>query len=186
MELILIPDETYNVIMTHPNQKFKRVAVCIEPHCNNTAAVIKYDDNGNPQWRKHCNTHHKQSYGEKKGGHSYKRHKKAFCENRDARLGFTCNTIVRTTAELEIDHIDCEENDRDLITNLQTLCTACHRLKTTVERLGALPPLPKETVHQANERERISEYIRKFINRHRSYPVIKPTSPVYDPEIFDF
>ena len=67
-------------------------------------------------------------------GWEYKQHRKTYCENLDGRLGFKCTTtIVDVEYQLEVDHID-ENHDNNDISNLQTLCACCHRIKTKYRR----------------------------------------------------
>ncbi len=49
------------------------------------------------------------------------KHKKPHCE--------TCGFIAIHRSQLDIDHIDGDHNNNSL-SNLQTLCANCHRLKT--------------------------------------------------------
>lgn len=55
----------------------------------------------------------------KRGG--YRSHKKDYCE----KCGFSSKYEV----QFDVDHIDGNHNNNE-ITNLQTLCSNCHRLKT--------------------------------------------------------
>lgn len=51
----------------------------------------------------------------------YRKYKKTYCE--------LCGFIAIDKAQLDVDHIDGNNNNND-ISNLQTLCANCHRLKT--------------------------------------------------------
>ena len=57
----------------------------------------------------------------KKIKYGYKRHKKDACE--------LCGFVAKHSAQLDVDHIDGNGANNDL-SNLQTLCANCHRLKT--------------------------------------------------------
>ena len=75
-----------------------------------------------------CHKHHSIFYGLL--GWDYKIHRKDYCQNIDARLGFKCTTtIVDAEWQLDADHIDGDpsNNDKD---NIQTLCKCCHAIKT--------------------------------------------------------
>ena len=51
----------------------------------------------------------------------YKKHKKDYCEK--------CGFVAEHTVQLDVDHIDGNHKNNEL-SNLQTLCSNCHRLKT--------------------------------------------------------
>lgn len=51
----------------------------------------------------------------------YRQHLKDFCES--------CGFIPQHLCQLDVDHIDGNHTNND-VTNLQTLCSNCHRLKT--------------------------------------------------------
>ncbi len=51
----------------------------------------------------------------------YKKHRKDICEK--------CGFIPEHICQLDVDHIDGDNSNND-ISNLQTLCANCHRLKT--------------------------------------------------------
>jgi hypothetical protein len=51
----------------------------------------------------------------------YRKHKKTYCE--------LCGFVAVVQAQLDVDHIDGNRDNND-ISNLQTLCANCHRLKT--------------------------------------------------------
>jgi hypothetical protein len=58
-------------------------------------------------------------------------HKKNYCENRDARLGFKCPVDPNfnlPNSVLHGDHID-GNHENNSANNLQTLCSICHNLK---------------------------------------------------------
>ena len=74
-------------------------------------------------------------YGKKKLGHSrgkdqnpYRKFKKPICAS--------CGFVPVHTCQLDVDHIDGNHTNND-VTNLQTLCANCHRLKTA-QQLGWL------------------------------------------------
>lgn len=52
---------------------------------------------------------------------TYRAHKKSKCEK--------CGFIPELNIQLDVDHIDGNKNNND-VSNLQTLCANCHRLKT--------------------------------------------------------
>lgn len=59
------------------------------------------------------------------------RYKKLYCENRDGRLGYKCNSEIQLFSQLEIDHINGNPYD-NIASNFQTLCCNCHRYKTII------------------------------------------------------
>jgi len=63
--------------------------------------------------------------------HTYRKYRKDYCENRDARLGFTCTTTIVWKGMLDTDHIDGDPSNDDA-SNMQTLCKCCHSYKTHV------------------------------------------------------
>jgi hypothetical protein len=77
---------------------------------------------GKPRYRKICGAHHSQTFG-------YSKYRKMYCENKDSRLGYKCNSKIRLSRQLEVDHIDGNPYNNDP-TNLQTLCVMCHIFKT--------------------------------------------------------
>lgn len=56
---------------------------------------------------------------------NYKMYKKDYCEN--------CGFIAVNKCQLDVDHIDGDA-DNNVESNLQTLCSNCHRLKTHTNR----------------------------------------------------
>lgn len=63
----------------------------------------------------------------KKHGMGYKRHKKDKCEMPE------CGFVAKHPCQLDVDHIDGNRENND-ISNLQTLCSNCHRLKTRLTK----------------------------------------------------
>ncbi len=55
----------------------------------------------------------------------YKKYKKDYCE--------TCGFVAQHSVQLDVDHIDGNHTNNDP-TNLQTLCSNCHRLKTYINK----------------------------------------------------
>ena len=119
--------------------------ICEVKGCNEIGQHTgNYRKDGSIIRRKHCNKHHIILTAEKRGMtgnqwlnsfHPYKKWRKDYCENIDGRLGFECTTtIVDIYWQLEVDHID-ENNDNDDPSNLQTLCSCCHRIKSKYYRL---------------------------------------------------
>lgn len=83
-------------------------------------------------YRAQCSKHHFIRYGI--NDWEYKRYRKTYCENIDGRLGFTCTaTIIPEFSHhmLDVDHINNNHTDNRKC-NLQTLCSNCHRLKTSL------------------------------------------------------
>lgn len=56
---------------------------------------------------------------------SYRYYKKDYCER--------CGFVPEDSCQLDVDHIDQDHSNNDP-SNLQTLCSNCHRLKTKQER----------------------------------------------------
>jgi hypothetical protein len=81
--------------------------------------------NGLKKYSKFCQSCHKITYNLKvsKGGRraGYGKFKKECCE--------LCGFIPVHACQLDVDHIDGDSTNND-VTNLQTLCANCHRLKT--------------------------------------------------------
>lgn len=69
---------------------------------------------------------------------SYRKNKKLYCEQ--------CKFIAIHSCQLDVDHIDGNHtNDEE--SNLQTLCSNCHRLKTFINKEGAYKfNIKRETV----------------------------------------
>ena len=55
----------------------------------------------------------------------YRKHVKSFCEH--------CGFIPQHMCQLDVDHINGDKTDNSL-SNLQTLCANCHRLKTYLNK----------------------------------------------------
>ncbi len=74
----------------------------------------------------HCHRAHR-------GLHSYKPWvvplRKNYCENIDGRLGFKCTATIVDKCQIEMDHID-GDNDNNVKENIQFLCSNCHKYKT--------------------------------------------------------
>ena len=68
--------------------------------------------NGKRRWAKMCSSCK---------NYSYRQHKKHYCEG--------CGFIPQSKVQLDVDHIDGNRLNND-VSNLQTLCANCHRLKT--------------------------------------------------------
>lgn len=91
--------------------------ICLK--CKTNKAKLNYRKNGKCNYKKFCSICHKKQYNIK--NFSYKKYKKEKCE--------FCNFIPVNICQLDVDHIDGNHKNND-ISNLQTLCANCHRLKT--------------------------------------------------------
>ena len=63
--------------------------------------------------------------------HPYRKYRKEYCENKDARLGFPCTSTIVWKGMLAVDHID-ENHDNNNEKNHQTFCHNCHAYKTNL------------------------------------------------------
>lgn len=86
--------------------------------CDNPARSTKKNKDGSPRFSKYCRKHERIHYEKNK---EYKAHKKDSCE--------ICGFIPINSCQLDVDHIDNNHHNNNL-SNLQTLCANCHRLKT--------------------------------------------------------
>jgi hypothetical protein len=102
---------------------------CAVEGCNKPGQHMGiYRKDGSPGRRAKCAKHHSIAYG--LSGWDYKQFRKDYCENTDARLGFTCtSTIVNPEWQLDADHINGNPSD-NRPENIQTLCKCCHPIKT--------------------------------------------------------
>jgi len=114
---------------------------CAHPECKRPVGYhekyIKRDGTPGAKWKTFCEYHRTVGKGERdtfiksKGG----------CENRDARLGWTCGDPQ--TESLTLDHWDGNKHNNDQ-TNLVVLCANCHNKKSklfkdTVQRYNNVP-----------------------------------------------
>jgi hypothetical protein len=97
---------------------------------------------GSPVWRKTCGYCHMKKLVTRRGQtmtqyknrwHPSRKYRKAYCENRDGRLGFKCHYKIQHECQLQVDHIDGNPSNRDP-ENYQTLCANCHFYKTWKEQ----------------------------------------------------
>jgi hypothetical protein len=78
----------------------------------------------NSKWR--CGTLHK--INTIRFSYPYRLHKKDHCE--------FCGFVAEHACQLDVDHKDGNKKNND-ISNLQTLCANCHRLKTYLNKDGS-------------------------------------------------
>lgn len=101
--------------------------VCALPDCINLVGYhkkyIKTDGTVGWKWKTFCERHRTVD----KAARDYFIKSRGGCENRDGRLGRTCQDP--NTPSLTVDHWDGDKynNDQD---NLVVLCANCHSLKT--------------------------------------------------------
>lgn len=84
---------------------------------------------GSIRYGKYCTVCHKKVYNQIKQGRriGYRLHKESICA--------WCSFIPEHLCQLDVDHIDGNRHNND-ISNLQTLCANCHRLKTHKSEKG--------------------------------------------------
>lgn len=99
----------------------KRLKCCIDGCDNPRMFSGKRSKLGFKIYKTYCSSHCKKFFRTK---HKYKAHKKDFCEQ-CGFMGHPC--------QLDVDHID-QDHLNASISNLQTLCANCHRLKTYKDR----------------------------------------------------
>lgn len=94
-------------------------STCNKAKCKKNGLSTK----GFQKYSKYCNLCEKKFYNLKANNRriGYAIHKKDICEK--------CGFIPEHTCQLDVDHIDNNKLNND-ISNLQTLCANCHRLKT--------------------------------------------------------
>lgn len=99
---------------------------CLHPECQNTVVPTGVDEDMKPIISDYCSEHLNILAVNP-------REKKDYCENRSGNLikGYPqpCTTTILSPSQLDVDHIDGDPWNRDP-SNYQTLCAACHRLKT--------------------------------------------------------
>ena len=104
--------------------------MCEMDGCQNQAMFMYEYSDGTVKWRvRHgkiiCSAHQRKTY------HPSLKHRKDHCENRTGFLGFKCTTTIAWDGMLEVDHKNGNPSD-NRPSNLQTLCSCCHRYKTKI------------------------------------------------------
>lgn len=88
--------------------------------CKGLGAIAGKSVEGYQLFAKFCNYHRKNSYDQT---FNYRIHKKSYCEK--------CGFVAVHSAQLDVDHKDGNKKNT-AVSNLQTLCANCHRLKTVL------------------------------------------------------
>jgi hypothetical protein len=106
--------------------------MCQITGCKNQAVYQYQYEDGDYKWRvRHgkiiCSAHHRSGY------HPVARWRKDHCENLSGFLGFKCTTTIFWDGMLEVDHKNGDPSD-NRPTNLQTLCSCCHKYKTKINK----------------------------------------------------
>lgn len=146
---------------------------CIHLGCNDTRQHMGiYRKDGTPLFRNLCSKHHNKKVAEKHGlnsmhevvaknagfasyvdyansKHSYRKHRKNYCENIDGRLGYICNYPIKISAQLQVDHVNGDPSD-DREENCQTLCANCHTYKTHISKDYSTPGRKKMKTKNQN------------------------------------
>ena len=150
MKISTSTDYRINTRIPHPDDRPR----CIIRGCKHPVSISCTKKDGTPYYRASglCGTCHGKAiakkYGVKHAGeitaqrqgykglseyrnstHPYRQYRKDYCENRDARLGYTCRVKIRIPLQLEVDHKNGNPKD-NRPRNLQTLCCMCHKYKT--------------------------------------------------------
>lgn len=121
-----------------PTVRYRDRPMCQTPNCNSDAALVRDHYDGWANYRTVCSNCHIKKIAAKNGKtvtqlvnqwHPYLKYRKAYCENRDGRLGFICTTTIHWDGMLDVDHINGDPSNNSPM-NLQTLCKCCHAYKT--------------------------------------------------------
>lgn len=94
--------------------------VCDHPGCNKPGLKAGISKLGFQKYHKQCGYHRGMKYDFK-----YRIHKDTSCSK--------CGFIAEHSCQLDVDHIDGNHKNND-VSNLQTLCANCHRLKTQQDK----------------------------------------------------
>ncbi len=86
----------------------------------NSFAISSGITHGKRRYKNYCSRHHRARYKQD----FYPKHKGLTCS--------FCGFIPVHMCQLDVDHIDGDHTNNE-ITNLQTLCANCHRLKTLTD-----------------------------------------------------
>jgi hypothetical protein len=99
---------------------------CSLPNCNNGVGYHIKRGTGYTAWKTMCNVH--RSTGKTGQKHIVDKWKMVNgCANKNSHYGFPCTSTPTIPAHLEVNHIDGVNLHRDP-SNVEILCTACHRL----------------------------------------------------------
>lgn len=107
--------KTPSILKTKKGDKCKRCLIRV-------VAFKKNNKNGTSRYLDMCVTcRYELNPHWKRSADSYRKYKKEFCSH--------CGFVPIHRCQLDVDHIDGNKKNNE-ISNLQTLCANCHRLKT--------------------------------------------------------
>lgn len=119
-------------------------------NCGNVRIINKPRNKGKRGWicqkAKQQRNHYSAKINGKRNNKrkKYRKHVKDKCSK--------CGFIPEDMCQLDVDHIDGNHKNND-ITNLQTLCANCHRLKTKINKEGpyknALPRKSRQGIYKS-------------------------------------
>jgi len=135
---------------------------CLICDKNKQMRKSEFSANGQEQYRGICQTCNdsRRDYSKREGSkYIYRQHKKCSCKK--------CGFIPEHQCQLDVDHIDGNHNNNEE-SNLQTLCSNCHRLKTWKDKNSKVI-LRKELVENYyKEQEEFKKSLEKTVRYRRS------------------